>query len=82
MDNKSLIEEAIKKNWVFYGKDEEDKTILFVVRCPNCKRENWSGAVAIGQCAWCGWTEQSNNVEYGRKPKKIIGKVVYPQLKE
>lgn len=30
---------------------------LFVVRCPECKRENWGPAVASGTCAWCGWRE-------------------------
>ena len=27
---------------------------LFMQRCPRCNRENWSGAVASGECAWCG----------------------------
>lgn len=27
----------------------------FVVICPKCKLENWTPAVASGQCAWCGW---------------------------
>lgn len=30
---------------------------LFLVRCPVCKRENWSVEVASGQCAWCGAKE-------------------------
>ena len=39
----------------FRGKDGA----AFVVRCPSCRRENWAMAVASGQCAWCGWTENS-----------------------
>jgi hypothetical protein len=27
----------------------------YVVRCPRCKLENWSMAVAKGYCGWCGW---------------------------
>lgn len=30
----------------------------FVVRCPQCLRENWAMAVASGQCCWCGWKEE------------------------
>ncbi len=31
----------------------------FVVRCPKCGRENYAMAVASGECAWCGWLEDS-----------------------
>ena len=27
----------------------------FLVRCPECKRENYGPAVATGACAWCGF---------------------------
>jgi hypothetical protein len=27
----------------------------YLVRCPNCDRENYSMAVSSGICAWCGW---------------------------
>ena len=34
---------------------------LCLVRCYACNpqhgRENYAPAVAIGQCAWCGWAE-------------------------
>lgn len=26
----------------------------FMVRCPECRKENWTPAVAAGKCAWCG----------------------------
>ena len=25
----------------------------FLVKCPECERENWALAVATGICAWC-----------------------------
>lgn len=31
-----------------------DNGKLYLLRCPECKRENWSMAVATGRCAWCG----------------------------
>jgi len=40
-------------------RDEEGN--LFLVRCFVCGgdygTENWAGAVATGQCAFCGWEE-------------------------
>jgi len=33
----------------------EDKQMLYLVRCPKCKSENWGPAVATGVCAWCGY---------------------------
>ena len=33
--------------------------LTFLVRCPDCGRENYGPAVAAGQCAWCGWREES-----------------------
>lgn len=30
---------------------------LYLVRCPECERENVAAAVSSGQCAWCGWSE-------------------------
>ena len=37
----------------FRGKDGK----LYLVRCFACNKENYSPAVASGQCAWCGWKE-------------------------
>lgn len=39
---------------------------LFLVRCyapghPERGIENWGPAVALGQCAWCGWKESVDN---------------------
>lgn len=28
---------------------------VLLVRCPECKRENYSCAVATGVCVWCGF---------------------------
>ena len=39
----------------FRGKDGEP----FLVRCPKCGRENYSAAVASGQCCFCGWKEDA-----------------------
>lgn len=38
----------------FYGDDQ-----FFLERCPQCGKENYAPAVATGQCAWCGWDEDS-----------------------
>jgi ribosomal protein L37E len=35
----------------FYGKDGTP----FLVRCPECCRENYAFSVASGQCAWCSY---------------------------
>ena len=43
----------------FYGDDGR----FFLVRCFACGgehgKENWSGAVAAGCCAWCGWSPKT-----------------------
>lgn len=46
-----------KKGEVF--KDGAD---LFLVRCPKCSKENYLPAVATGQCAWCGYMAQEEDV--------------------
>ncbi len=52
------IDDQLKNKANFIG----DKGQLFLVRCMACPdgdplwgRENYSMAVASGQCAWCGW---------------------------
>lgn len=35
-----------------------DGTIL-LIRCPQCKRENYALAVADGVCCWCGYKPKS-----------------------
>ena len=41
----------MKKGYSFKGKDGT----MFLVRCHECERENYSMMVATGQCAWCGY---------------------------
>lgn len=36
---------------VFRGGDGR----LYLVRCPQCGRENYALAVSSGQCCWCGY---------------------------
>jgi len=40
----------------YRGKDGQ----LYLVRCPQCERENYAMNVALGVCAWCGWDETKN----------------------
>ena len=40
-----------KKSYGFYGENGD----IYLVRCPECKRENYAMAVSSGTCAWCGW---------------------------
>lgn len=40
-----------------------DNSELYLVRCPDCKLENYALMVATGQCAWCGFSVNSNNNE-------------------
>jgi len=42
------------RGYVFRGDDDR----LYMVRCPECGKENWAPAVASGQCAWCGYEAQ------------------------
>lgn len=43
---------------------------FFLQRCYDCLRENYSPAVASGQCAWCGSTKtdkkEKKNVNNGK----------------
>lgn len=41
----------MKDGYVFTG-DDGNK---FLVRCPQCYKENYHPAVASGQCVWCGY---------------------------
>jgi len=36
----------------------DDRGYFYMVRCPECKRENWAIAVADGVCAWCGYRHE------------------------
>ena len=33
----------------------DDNGNKYLVRCPQCKRENWVGTITKGICAWCEW---------------------------
>ena len=35
----------------FRGKDGKP----YLVRCPQCGRENYTANVSLGICTWCGW---------------------------
>ena len=43
----------------------DDYGNLYLELCYNCDpvrgRENWAPAVADGECAWCGWTEDDED---------------------
>jgi len=36
---------------------------VYLVRCPECRRENYIPAVAIGRCAWCGYDANKDQHE-------------------
>jgi len=40
---------------LFFGNFVTDDGRVFLVRCPECRLENYTPAVASGQCAWCGF---------------------------
>lgn len=49
-------------------RDKDGK--LYVVYCPECKKENYAIAVASGQCAWCGWKENQWKESLNDEAKK------------
>jgi ribosomal protein L37E len=32
-----------------------DNTSIYLVRCPECKMENYAMNVSSGMCTWCGY---------------------------
>lgn len=40
------------------------KSQFYLTRCYDCGLENHAGAVAIGQCAWCGSTKSDKDVQH------------------
>ena len=41
----------------------------YLVRCVECKRENYLPAVASGVCAWCEWDLNENKIiNFSGKP--------------
>ncbi|MFH2143075.1 MAG: hypothetical protein ABIJ97_11665 [Bacteroidota bacterium] len=51
--------------WIGYvGKKERNGEVsIGLVKCPECRKENYAMAVLDGQCAWCGWEINRNEVE-------------------
>lgn len=43
-----ILDDVKPPNFISNGK-------VFLVRCPECKKENWAMAVADGVCVWCGF---------------------------
>jgi ribosomal protein L37E len=39
------------------------KDTIHMVRCFECGRENWAMAVASGQCAWCGFNANKEEIK-------------------
>lgn len=37
------------------GYISKDKERVGLIRCPECKKENYGLNVSAGQCCWCGW---------------------------
>ena len=35
--------------------DKNGEDTLLLIRCPKCRRENWTLQVATGTCSWCGY---------------------------
>lgn len=40
---------------------------LFMVRCPECGKENYAAAVSGGICVWCGCYAKDEHLEEGSK---------------
>lgn len=49
-------EQKLDENFTANGK-------TYLVRCPKCKRENYSMAVSSGVCAWCGYDANKDGGE-------------------
>jgi ribosomal protein L37E len=41
----------------------EEKKMLYMVRCPKCKMENYTPNVASGICTWCGYDANKDFIE-------------------
>jgi ribosomal protein L37E len=44
----------------------ESRKMLFLVRCPKCKAENYSPNAATGICTWCGF-DANAPIKKGKK---------------
>jgi ribosomal protein L37E len=60
---KEMKEPKANDNWKsgkgngFYALSKKGKLVKWILRCPECGRENYAMSVATGHCAWCGHTE-------------------------
>ena len=45
-----------------------DRGQAFLVRCPECGRENYQMAVATGVCCWCGYDANPKPKAPEKKP--------------
>lgn len=52
-------------------KPEARMSKIFMVRCVKCRAENWAPAVASGQCAWCGYEANEEDVKKENNPNMI-----------
>jgi ribosomal protein L37E len=50
------------------GNFYDEKGNYYMVRCPECGRENYAPSVASGVCAWCSYNGNTKNMQ--KKPKK------------
>ena len=57
-------EQELDENFMVDGK-------MYLVRCPKCHKENWSGAVSSGVCCWCGF--DANPKEFKDEHLKRMG---------
>lgn len=57
-------EKKLEKNFIHNGK-------VYLVRCPNCDKENYAMAVSSGVCAWCGFDAN----KLGEMEKTLIAEV-------
>ena len=44
-----------------------EKGKLYLVRCPQCEKENYGPTVASGKCAWCGYEAKEEDKEDNKK---------------
>lgn len=49
-------ENEMEKNFYADGK-------AYLVRCPECGKENYVPAVILGRCAWCGYNSNKEENE-------------------
>ena len=38
-----------------FGFTRKNDSVVALMRCPDCSKENYSGNFLKGICTWCGW---------------------------